>query len=371
MRAALLLLVVAPGALAPDTSAAQGQLGPCEDERALALLCPDLRMKPPYELRIDRRARPGRVLLRAASSIDSVGLGPVELVGMRDARLSMRVVQRIPRRGRGVLALPSSARLGLKRIPGQGVHWKVANAARFELWRLDANGARTKLTRTGPKVFYCFRDLRRTVGGRRSPSHEVYPACSRRRGERRVVLGTSVGWSDVYPASYHEQWVDVTGLRGRFELVHVADPLDGIEELDETNNAAGAVVRLPLRTRGRGRDEDYGWTGDAAAPWASARATRTAPSTGPTWPPPTRPPRSASTASSSAGKPRTCRWATASRGGGGARAGGRPRRRARRHARAEPFDVMESGRMAPASDPTGAVSALWQAREHASAAVVK
>jgi hypothetical protein len=70
-----------------------------------------------------------------------------------------------------------------------------------------------------------------------------------------VRLGTSVGWSDVYPASYHEQWVDVTGLRGRFELVHIADPLDGVEELDETNNAAGVTVRLPLRRHGgRGND---------------------------------------------------------------------------------------------------------------------
>jgi hypothetical protein len=226
-------------------------------------------MRAPYDLRVDRRTRPGRVLLRAANSIDSIGLGPIELVGIRDAGLSMRVVQRIHRRGGGSRAVRSRGRLALKRIPSQGAYWKFADAARFELWRLDATGGRTRVVRRGPKVHYCLRDLRRTVGGRRSPRREVYPACSRERRERRVRLGTSVGWSDVYPASYHEQWVDVTGLRGSFELVHVADPRDAIEELDETNNAAGRRVRLPLRRRTRDVPGEYGDTG--LKPYPAAR----------------------------------------------------------------------------------------------------
>ncbi len=55
-----------------------------------------------------------------------------------------------------------------------------------------------------------------------------------------------MGWADIYPASYHEQYVDVTGLRGCFALWHVADPRDHLAESDETNNAARTVVRLPL-----------------------------------------------------------------------------------------------------------------------------
>jgi hypothetical protein len=231
--------------------------GPCEDVRAILLLCPDLRMAAPYDLEIDRRTRPGRVLLRAANSIDSIGLGPVELVGRRDSRVGMRVVQRIHRSGGGSLAVPSTGRLIFKRIPRQGPYWKYQHAARFELWRLDRAGERTRLVRTGPKVAYCLRDLRRRVGGRASPRREVYPACSQSRRARWVRLGTSVGWSDVYPSSYHEQWVDVTGLRGLFELVHIADPRDGLEERDETNNAASTRLRLPPRRRG-GREEEGG-----------------------------------------------------------------------------------------------------------------
>ena len=259
-RPPLVVLLAATLAL-PSLAAAQDPPpGPCQDERAALLLCPDLRMTAPYDLEIDRHTRRGRMLLRAANSIDSVGLGPAELVGRRDLRVGMRVVQRIHRRDGRSLAVPSTARLVLKNIPGQGPYWKLQDAARFELWRVNAAGARTRLVRRGPKVAYCLRDLRRRLGGRGSPRREVYPACSEDRRERAVRLGTSVGWSDVYPASYHEQWVDVTGLRGLFDLVHIADPRDGLEELDEANNAASARMRLPLR-RAPAReeeDEEYG-----------------------------------------------------------------------------------------------------------------
>jgi hypothetical protein len=74
-----------------------------------------------------------------------------------------------------------------------------------------------------------------------------------------VTLGTSIGWADIYPPAYPEQWIDVTGLRGCFAYVHIADPENGIYESDEDNNEAQVIVRLPFRAgerrRGcRGRD---------------------------------------------------------------------------------------------------------------------
>ena len=61
------------------------------------------------------------------------------------------------------------------------------------------------------------------------------------------MIGTSVGWSDIYPPTYVRQYVNVTGLRGCFALVHRADPGDGIFESNERNNAAQVIVRLPFR----------------------------------------------------------------------------------------------------------------------------
>jgi hypothetical protein len=51
----------------------------------------------------------------------------------------------------------------------------------------------------------------------------------------------------------------VTGLRGCFAYVHIADPENGIFESNEDNNEAQAIVRLPYRPsrprqRCRGRD---------------------------------------------------------------------------------------------------------------------
>lgn len=253
------LLALAAPALGQDPPAPPEQpappvagANPCLGPLAPSLRCPDLVMHAPYDLRIDRRERPGRVLLRAANSIDSVGTGPVELRGRRDGR-TMAVTQRIHRSGGAPLSVPTRARLGFYPIPGQGRYWKFRNAARFELWRLDDSGRRVRLERRGPKVYYCFRDLQRRNPSPRSPSRAVYPACNQRAGTRAVTLGTSVGWSDVYPAGYHEQWIDVTGLRGRFAFVHIADPGNGIFEADETNNAAETVVRLPYRGGGGSR----------------------------------------------------------------------------------------------------------------------
>jgi hypothetical protein len=242
-------LPVAAGAAADRPQAGRSAVGqnPCLADAELR--CPDLRMKRPFGLRLERRG--SRTVLRAGNSIDSVGAGPAELLGVRMRGPWMRGRQRIYTRGGGRVGVTSGARLFFKRAHGGRRYWKFWNAARFELWRLDGSGRRVKRVRRGPKVSYCLRDLRRThrrmLG---SPRRAAYPACSTNPRRRRVTLGTSVGWSDIYPPTYPEQWIDVTGLRGCFAYVHIADPLDGIHESNEDNNEAQVVVRLPYR-RGR------------------------------------------------------------------------------------------------------------------------
>jgi hypothetical protein len=160
----------------------------------------------------------------------------------------MRAQQVIYRRGGGKVRLKTGARLVFKRIPGQYRYWKFLDAARFELWRLDRRGRRVKRVEVGPKVSYCLRDLQhRNPQLPGSPRQFVYPACNQELGKQRVTLGTSVGWSDVYPSTYHEQWINVNRRRGCFAYVHVADPKNGIYELDEDNNEAETIVRLPWK----------------------------------------------------------------------------------------------------------------------------
>jgi hypothetical protein len=233
-------------------------VNPCVGPPARRLLCPDLVMRRPWGLYLERRG--GRTLLRAGNSLDSVGRGPAELHGVRIGPRFMRARQRIYERGGGRIGVSTGARLEFKYAHLRRRWWKFHQAARFELWRTDRRGRRARLVRTGPKVSYCLRDLKRTRPWvRYSPRRPVYPACDTSPLRRRVTVGTSPGWSDIYPPTYPEQWIDVTGLRGCFAYVHIADPRNGIFESNEDNNQAQVMVRLPFRdgaprSRCRGRD---------------------------------------------------------------------------------------------------------------------
>ncbi len=205
-------------------------------------------MKPPADLSLEHYE--GHLLLRSTSSIDSVGAGPIEITGRRNAPGHMRVRQRIYRRGGGSILVQTGAELRFKQIPGQGGYWKLRDAAQLELWSVDAAGVQLRRVRVSPKLFYCLRDLKRTRPARKgSPSREVYPACNQDASISHVRLGTSVGWSDIYPGGYYQQFVDVTGLSGRFALVHIADPENVLFESDETNNASRVLVTLPSGQR--------------------------------------------------------------------------------------------------------------------------
>jgi len=277
VRAALLTLIAAAclgaGALATAQEPPPGtppdrtpvDENPCLGPRAENLLCPDLVMRRPYGLYTDTLTKAGHTVLRAGNTIDSAGDGPAEVHGNRIGPRFMKGRQRIYKRGGGRIGINTGARLEFKFAHQHRYWWKFHDAARFELWRLDAEGRRTRLARIGPKVSYCLRDLGRTRPGLdRSPRSRVYPACSTNSGAQRVTLGTSVGWADIYPPAYPEQWIDVTGLRGCFAYVHIADPGNGIYESNEDNNEAQVIVRLPFKSgnarrgcRGRDRGRPY------------------------------------------------------------------------------------------------------------------
>lgn len=224
---------------------------PCLGPDAGNLRCPNLRMSVPRDVKLGRRN--GRAILYSTNSLDSVGAGPASLHGVRNGRLTMRATQLLHRKHGRPISIRTGAKLQFKAIPGQFRYWKWNGAAQMELWRLDSSGAPVELARRGPKTVYCLRDLKRTRGGiARSPRSRVYPACSQNPAQRTVTLGTSVGWSDVYPATYYENWVDVTGLRGCFAYVHIADPTNVIYESNEDDNRSRVVVRLPFNGSSRG-----------------------------------------------------------------------------------------------------------------------
>jgi hypothetical protein len=65
---------------------------------------------------------------------------------------------------------------------------------------------------------------------------------------RTVDQGSSVGYTDRYPAHFHGQYVDVTRVpSGVYYLVHRANPSNLLRELSYRNNAASVRIQL---TRG-------------------------------------------------------------------------------------------------------------------------
>lgn len=229
-------------------AAGQAQAGnPCLGAGAAKLLCPNLRIGPPKDLYV--QASGGRVLLRATSDVRSRGRGPMELRGRRDGRRTMRTTQRIYRVGGGHVELRSRATLRFADVGAVfgGSYWKVHELARFQLRRATPGGRLGRVVRTGPKLNYCLRDLERTRPGRRSPDGAHYPGCNQNPFQDRVTLGTSVGWSDIYPADYDKQWIPVGGLRGCFAFVMTVDPRHLLYESNERDNTSRRLVRLPFR----------------------------------------------------------------------------------------------------------------------------
>jgi hypothetical protein len=225
---------------------AQAQVeNPCTGPEAGHLLCPNLRIGPPRDLYVQHAG--GRVLLRATSDVRSRGRGPIELRGRRNGWRTMKANQRIYRVGGGHLDIRGEATLRFTDVGAYfgGSYWKVHQLARFELRRLDPGGGLGGVVRTSPKLNYCLRDLERTRPGHRSPASRHYPGCNQNPYRNRVTLGTSVGWSDIYPASYDKQWIDVAGLRGCFVFQMTVDPKEHLFESNEEDNTSQVRVRLP------------------------------------------------------------------------------------------------------------------------------
>jgi len=245
--AALCLATVAwPATAAPAAKLPVGK-NPCDTALARKLRCPNLRIGPPAELYV--QSSDGRTVLRATSDVRSRGRGPIEVRGRRDGRRRMKVRQRIYRRGGGHLDFPTRATLHFTDVGAYfgGGYWKVHQLARFELWTVGRHHHTLRRIRTGAKLNYCLRDLERTRPGKRSPGVRHYPGCNQNPYEDHVTLGTSVGWSDIYPADYDRQWIRVDGLHGCFALVLRVDPQNLLYESNEQDNASRRLVHLPFQ----------------------------------------------------------------------------------------------------------------------------
>jgi hypothetical protein len=240
---ALVCAVAAPAAAQDQPQPQPVETNPCKLYKTA--LCPDLIMAPPDGLYVERRAN-GHVRLHATNHIINIGKGPLEIKGVRKNSYEMQARQVIHRAGNPPIVTPDAGELYWKFVDSsRGSYWKYSHAARFELWTLKADGSKGRMIRTGPKLDYCFRDLDRVRAYARGTPY--YPGCSQIHNLAKDRLGVSPGWADVYPSTYPENWIDITGLKGCFSFIHRADPLGKIAEMREDNNYGWRHIRLPPR----------------------------------------------------------------------------------------------------------------------------
>ncbi|MDP2586180.1 MAG: lysyl oxidase family protein [Candidatus Komeilibacteria bacterium] len=119
-------------------------------------------------------------------------------------------------------------------------HYHYVDFAEYSLEALNWQGKSAPAPASFKKTTFCLRDnwpVSMNLPG--APARRVYTGC---RGNRQ---GVSVGWTDVYPASLPDQYIDVNDLpAGRYQLSFVIDPRANFLESQQDNNTS--VVLLDL-----------------------------------------------------------------------------------------------------------------------------
>jgi len=212
-------------------------------------LPPDFDQRPPSDLSI--QSSKGRYLLGFTSASDNIGPGPLSIVASRPSRAvpTMRASQRVRIAGSGARTYPGIGNLRFV-IAFPHYHWHLLDFQRYELRRASDHALIVRDRKSG----FCLADhwghIQGPVPGK--PRTPVFTSNCAQHEPRalHVSEGTSVGYTDRYPAFFHGQNVDITHVRaGTYVLVHRTNPKLVLREERYENNAASVLIRLS-RPRG-------------------------------------------------------------------------------------------------------------------------
>jgi hypothetical protein len=200
-------------------------------------LLPDFDQRAPFRLTM------AGTKLGFSSATDNVGEGPIWIRGFRiSAGVPMRTQQLIRLSDGSTRVYEDAGRLRYTPSPTH-THWHVLDFQRYELRRADGT-----LVVRDRKSGFCLADhyglAARRVSAFRGPRF-LGNCAAFQPGALTVEQGSSPGYTDLYPAHFHGQNLELRGVpAGIYVLVHRANAKGLLEELDYGNNAASLRLRL-------------------------------------------------------------------------------------------------------------------------------
>jgi len=206
-------------------------------QTGLRELLPDFDQRAPFRLTVSGTK------LGFSSATDNVGEGPIWIRGFRvGAGMPMRVQQLIRLSDGSTRVYEEAGRLRYTPSPTH-THWHVLDFQRYELRETDGT-----LVVRDRKSGFCLADhyglAARRVAAFRGPRF-LGNCAAFQPGALTVEQGSSPGYTDLYPAHFHGQNLELRGVRsGIYLLVHRANPQGLLEELDYGNNEASLRIRL-------------------------------------------------------------------------------------------------------------------------------
>ena len=206
-------------------------------------LLPDFDQRAPTDLTI--AGGPGRWLLGFTSLVDNIGIGPSVLVGVRaPGQKRMLGTQRVRLANGNVRTYPDVAQIRYTNSPPHH-HWHLLRFDSFELRTPDG-----LLLVRDRKSGFCLADHWGAAPGHwpgRRP--HFLGDCDQFHPEAlHVLMGTTPGYTDRYPAFFHGQNIQITGVpNGIYVLTHRVNATMRLRELRYDNNAASLRIRLKWR----------------------------------------------------------------------------------------------------------------------------
>jgi hypothetical protein len=211
--------------------------------RRVRELLPDFDPRAPTGLTV--AGRPGHWLLGFTSLVDNLGPGSSILVGVRPPGATrMTGTQRVRLANRATRTYKNVAQFRYTNSPPHH-HWHLMRFDSFELRALDG-----QVLVRDRKSGFCLADHWGLAPGYYPHRHPVFLGnCDQFRPEAtHVTMGTSPGYTDRYPAFFHGQNVNVTGVpAGVYNLIHRVNAAMQIHELRYENDAASVRIRLTWR----------------------------------------------------------------------------------------------------------------------------